>query len=64
MHVSLLQSLVSKGEKQLSDVNEFNNAKDEMEAWLDRAKGTVEDCSSCVGSEADVQDRLDTLRVS
>ena len=61
--LSRLQCLVSKGEKQLSDVNEYNTAKKEMEAWLDRAKGTVDDCSSCVGSEADVQDRLDTLRV-
>ncbi|CAG0924860.1 unnamed protein product, partial [Notodromas monacha] len=61
--LSKLQSQVSKAEKQLSDVNEYNRSKQDMEKWLDRAKGTVDDCSSCVGSEADVQDRLETLRI-
>lgn len=56
------QSLVSKIEKNLSDHTEYLKAKEEMESWLYRAHGTVQDCIG-VGDEKILKEKLDTIRL-
>jgi nesprin-1 len=50
-------------EKNLSDHTEFIKAKEEFDAWLMRAHGTVQDCIG-IGDEASTEDKLETVRVS
>ncbi|XP_059468655.1 muscle-specific protein 300 kDa isoform X2 [Neocloeon triangulifer] len=60
--VTLLQGLVSKVQKNLSDHTEFINAKEEFDVWLKRAQGTVQSCEG-VGDEAATKDKLETIRL-
>lgn len=50
-------------EKNLSDHTEFLKAKEDFDAWLKRAHGTVQDCIG-VGDEVSTRDKLETIRVS
>jgi len=47
----------------LVDQSEFINAKQNLEAWLQRAEGNLED-SQGFGSEEMIKDKLETLKVS
>ncbi|KAK3865215.1 hypothetical protein Pcinc_029165 [Petrolisthes cinctipes] len=58
-----LQSLVVIAQKTLTDHTEFVTAKTEFEEWLQRSQGTVTDCQDDSGSEAEVRDKLDTLKL-
>ena len=47
----------------MSDHTEFIKAKEEFDAWLKRAHGTVQDCIG-VGDEASTKDKLETIKVN
>jgi nesprin-1 len=58
----LFYRLVSRVEKNLSDLTEFLKAKSELENWLQRAHGTVKDCVG-VGDRTWVKDKIDTINL-
>ncbi|CAG4999353.1 unnamed protein product, partial [Parnassius apollo] len=57
-----IQSLVSNGEKNLSDHTEFIKAKEELQQWLETAHGTVQD-SIGVGDIETTKDKLETVKL-
>ncbi|KPJ06864.1 Nesprin-1 [Papilio machaon] len=57
-----IQSLVSNGEKNLSDHTEFIKAKNELQQWLETAHGTVQD-SIGVGDIETTKDKLETVKL-
>lgn len=57
------QGLLSKIEKNLSDLTEFLKAKKELEYWLATAHGSVQDCVG-VGDVDWAKDKLETLKVN
>ncbi|CAK1540777.1 unnamed protein product [Leptosia nina] len=57
-----IQSLVSNGEKNLSDHTEFIKAKQELQQWLETAHGTVHD-SIGVGDIETTKDKLETIKL-
>ncbi|GLH12192.1 Nesprin-1, partial [Gryllus bimaculatus] len=57
-----IQVLVSRAEKNLSDHTEFLKAKEEVDSWLKRAHGTVQDCIG-VGNETVTRDKLETIQL-
>ncbi|XP_071454288.1 muscle-specific protein 300 kDa-like [Hetaerina americana] len=60
--LTTVQGLVSRVEKNLSDLTEFIKAKEEFDLWLKRAHGTVQDCIG-VGDEESANDKLETIRL-
>lgn len=56
------QGLVSKVEKNLTDHTEFIKAKSELENWLYRAHGTVQECIG-VGDENNIREKIETIRL-
>ncbi|CAH3870841.1 unnamed protein product [Pieris brassicae] len=57
-----IQSLVSNGEKNLSDHTEFIKAKEDLQQWLETAHGTVHD-SIGVGDIDTTKDKLETIKL-
>lgn len=58
----ILYRLVSRVEKNLSDHTEFLKAKSEIESWLQRAHGTVNDCIGS-GDLPWAKDKLETIKL-
>ncbi|ODN01313.1 Nesprin-1 [Orchesella cincta] len=57
-----VQGLHSKIQKSLSDHTDFIKEKNELEAWLARAEGTVQDCKG-TGDEASTREKMETLQM-
>lgn len=49
-------------EKNLSDQTEFLAKKEEVETWLQKAHGTIQDCAGD-GSKEVLKERLDTVNM-
>ncbi|XP_068085330.1 muscle-specific protein 300 kDa [Anabrus simplex] len=60
--LTIVQGLVSRVEKNLSDHTEFLKAKQELDTWLKTAHGTIHDCIG-VGDEASTRDKLETIQM-
>lgn len=54
--------MVSKIEKNVSDHSEFIKAKDELQDWIKRARGSVQDCVGD-GDQIWISDKLKTLNL-
>lgn len=49
-------------QKSLSDHTDFLNEKRQLEEWLDRAEGTLQD-SIGFGTEAETREKLETVKL-
>lgn len=56
-----LQSLMSRLEKTMTDHTDFVNSKEDFVKWLDRAQGTVHDCSLPNGNEETAREKFDLV---
>ncbi|CAG7726205.1 unnamed protein product [Allacma fusca] len=59
--VANAQALQSRTHKKLADHTEFLKAKKEIEEWLSRAEGTIQDCSG-FADEPIMRENLDTIQ--
>lgn len=57
-----VQGLYSKIQKSLSDHTDFIKEKNELDAWLTRAEGTIQDCKG-TGDEQATREKMDTLQM-
>ena len=57
-----LQSLLSRLEKTMTDHTDFVKAKDDFTSWLERAQGTVNDCSGHHGDEEAAREKYELVR--
>lgn len=57
-----VQSLLSRLEKTRTDHTDFVTSKAEFANWLERAQGTVQDCSGQCGSEASTKEKYELVR--
>ena len=57
-----IQALLSRTQKKLADHTEFLKAKKEIEDWLARAEGTLQDCSG-LADEAVMRENYETIQV-
>lgn len=60
--VGNVQSLLSRLEKTKTDHTDFVIAKKEFSDWLERAQGTVQDCSGPSGNEAAAKEKYELVR--
>ena len=60
--VGSLQAVVSRLEKTRTDHTDFVAGKEEFAKWLERAQGTIQDCSGLVGDEEATKDKYDLVR--
>lgn len=56
------QGLLAKIQKSLSDHTDFVKEKQELEEWLNRAEGTLQDCEG-YGDEAATREKLETVKI-
>ena len=61
--VANAQALQSRTQKKLADHTEFLKAKKDIEEWLSRAEGTVQDCSG-LADEPVMRENLETIEVA
>jgi len=59
---SMIQDLISKIQKGLSDHTEFFKAKNELENWLTTTEVTLQDCGG-YGDEATCKNKLETVKI-
>lgn len=57
-----VQGLVSNVEKNLSDHTEFQKARKELQAWLETAHGSVQDCIG-TGDISYIKDKIETIKL-
>ena len=57
-----VQSLLSRLEKTRTDHTDFVTSKKEFSNWLERAQGTVQDCSGQCGNEASTKEKYELVR--
>lgn len=57
-----VQGLLSRLEKTMTDHTDFMQAKDNFTSWLERAQGTVHDCSGHHGDEEAAREKYELVR--
>ncbi len=60
--VGNVQSLLSRLEKTRTDHTDFITAKKDFAGWLERAQGTVQDCSGPCGNEVATKEKYELVR--
>ena len=60
--VGNVQSLLSRLEKTRTDHTDFVTAKNDFAGWLERAQGTVQDCSGPAGNHVAAKEKYELVR--